>query len=213
MLGNPSQLAAAAALQSTAAAANPGSATIGAFSNPAGKPLPPGTLTVTFPTATTYSINGGAAAPIGPNNTINLGNNGVGNYWTAQVTGTPAAGDQITLQSNAGASGDNTNALASANQATLGVLLGGTVSVSGATSALVTGIGSQAQQVNTAQTAQAAVNTQAQQTVQSISGVNLDQEAAALLQWQQAYQASAQAFSIGNSTFTTFLDSINGTYS
>jgi flagellar hook-associated protein 1 len=95
----------------------------------------------------------------------------------------------------------------------LGVLSGGTISVNGATSALVTGIGSQAQQVNTAQTAQTAVNTQAQQTVQSVSGVNLDEEAANLLQWQQAYQASAQALTIGNSTFTTFMDSINGTYS
>jgi flagellar hook-associated protein 1 FlgK len=212
-LSNPSQLAAAAALQSTAATTNAGTATIGGFTNTDNEPLPPGTLTVTFPTATTYSINGGAAVALGANNTISLGNNAVGNYWTAQVTGTPAAGDQFTLQSNAGATGDNTNALASANQENLGVLSGGTISVSSATSALVTGIGSQAQQVNTAQTAQTAVNTQAQQTVQSVSGVNLDQEAANLLQWQQAYQASAQAFTIGNSTFTTFMDSINGTYS
>ena len=34
-----------------------------------------------------------------------------------------------------------------------------------------------------------------------------------MLQWQQAYQASAQALSIANSTFTFFMDSINGTYS
>ncbi len=212
VLSNPSQLAAAAGLQSTAATTNTGTASIGGFSNPDDQPLPPGALTVTFPSATTYSINGSAAQAIGANNTISLGNNAVGNFWTAQLTGTPAAGDQFTLQSNAGATGDNTNALASANQQTLGVLSGGTVSVSGATSALVTGVGSQAQQVNTAQTAQSAVNSQAQQTVQSISGVNLDQEAANLLQWQQAYQASAQALSIGNSTFTTFMDSINGTY-
>ncbi|HMD74114.1 MAG TPA: flagellar hook-associated protein FlgK [Steroidobacteraceae bacterium] len=213
VLSNPSQLAAAAALQSTSAPTNTGSATIGNFTNPADKPLPPGALTVTFPSATTYSINGGAAQAIGPSQTISLGNNAVGNFWTAQLTGTPAAGDQFTLQSNAGATGDNTNALATANQETLGVLAGGTISVSSATGALVTAVGSQAQQVNTAQTAQAAVNSQAQQTVQSISGVNLDQEAAALLQWQQAYQASAQAMAIGNTTFTTFMDAINGTYS
>ncbi len=213
VLSNPSQLAAAAALSSTPAATNHGTATIGSFTNPDNKPLPPGTLTVSFPSATTYSINGGAAQAIGANNTISLGNNAVGNFWTAQLGGTPVAGDSFTLSSNAGATGDNTNALASANQETLGVLSGGTISVSSATSALVTSIGSQAQQVNTAQTAQAAVNSQAQQTVQSISGVNLDQEAAALLQFQQAYQASAQALAIGNSTFTTFMDSINGTYS
>jgi flagellar hook-associated protein 1 FlgK len=138
---------------------------------------------------------------------VNVGN------WTAKVTGTPAAGDVFTLQSNVGATGDNTNALASANQQTLGVLSGGATSVNGATSALVTSVGSQAQQVNTAQTAQTAVNSQALATVQSVSGVNLDEEAAHLLQWQQAYQASAQALAIGNATFTTFMDSINGTYS
>jgi flagellar hook-associated protein 1 FlgK len=82
--------------------------------------------------------------------------------------------------------------------------------VSAATSALVTAIGSQAQQVNTAQTAQSDVNTQALATVQSVSGVNLDEEAANLLQWQQAYQASAQALAIGNQTFTTLMSAISG---
>jgi len=57
------------------------------------------------------------------------------------------------------------------------------------------------------------VNTQATTNVQSISGVNLDEEAAHLMQWQQAYQASAQALSVANGLFTTFMDSINGTYS
>jgi flagellar hook-associated protein 1 FlgK len=119
--------------------------------------------------------------------------------------------DTFTVHSNAGATGDNRNALASAAQQTQQVLSGGTISINGATSALVTAIGSQAEQTNTAQTAQKAVNTQALATVQSVSGVNLDEEAASLLQWQQAYQASAQALSIGNTTFTTLLNAINGT--
>ena len=63
-----------------------------------------------------------------------------------------------------------------------------------------------------AQTAQTAINTQASNAVQSVSGVNLDEEAANLLQWQQAYQAAAQALTIGNSLFTTLIDSVNGTF-
>jgi flagellar hook-associated protein 1 FlgK len=117
------------------------------------------------------------------------------------------------VQSNASGTGDNTNALAAANQQTARVLSNGTLSISGAVAAMISGAGAQAQQVNTAQTAQTAVNTQAQTNVQSVSGVNLDQEAANLMQWQQAYQASAQALSVANSLFTTMLDSINGTYS
>jgi flagellar hook-associated protein 1 FlgK len=46
--------------------------------------------------------------------------------------------------------------------------------------------------------------------VQSTSGVNLDEEAASLLQWQQSYQAAAQALAIGNSLFTTLINSVNG---
>ncbi len=119
----------------------------------------------------------------------------------------------FTVQSNAGGTGDNTNALANVNQQTQGLLANGTTSISSAVGALIAGAGSQAQQVNTAQTAQTAVNTQAQTAVQSVTGVNLDQEAAKLLQWQQAYQASAQALTVANSLFTTLLDSVNGTYS
>ena len=94
----------------------------------------------------------------------------------------------------------------------VGVLQNGTTSITGGLSALITGLGSQAQQINTAQTAQSAVNAQALTSVQSTSGVNLDEEAASLLQWQQAYQAAAQALTIGNSLFTTLIDSVNGTF-
>src|ERR1700704_5253268 len=107
-----------------------------------------------------------------------------------------------------GGPGDNRNALASANQQTQGILANGTISVNGAVSSLITGIGSEAQQVNTAQAAQTAVNSQAQKSVQSVSGVNLDEEAASLLQWQQSYQAAAQALKIGSSLFQSLLTAV-----
>ena len=81
--------------------------------------------------------------------------------------------------------------------------------MNGAVSALITGIGSQAQQIGNAQTAQAAVTSQAQQSVQSISGVDLNQEAANLLQWQQAFQASAQALTIGNNMFASLMSALS----
>jgi flagellar hook-associated protein 1 FlgK len=206
-LTNPSQLAAAGALQTGAGVGNTGNATIGAAtvqtqSNP--NLLTP--TTITFLSPTSYSLTGAA-----PGTAYTSGANIDVNGWQVAISGTPAAGDTFTV--GPGASGNNKNALAMANQATVGVLASGTISISGATSDLVTSVGSQAQQINTAQTAQTAVNTQANQTVQSVSGVNLDDEAASLLQWQQAYQASAQAFTIGNSIFSTLMDSINGTYS
>jgi flagellar hook-associated protein 1 FlgK len=207
-LSNTSQLAAAGAIQTSAAGGNTGNATIssGTVVNPASANLLTAT-TIQFLSPTTYSVNGAGSF------TYTSGSNIAQNGWQVQISGTPATGDTFTVQSNAGGTGDNRNALASANLQTQGVLSNGTISVNGAVSALITGIGSQAQQINTAQTAQTAVNTQATASVQSVSGVNLDEEAANLLQWQQAYQASAQALSIANGTFTFFMDSINGTYS
>ena len=207
-LTNPTQIAAAGAIQTSAADGNTGTGTISAgtvldAANP--NLLTP--TTIQFTSATTYSVNGAGSYA------YTSGGNIAQNGWQVQIAGTPAMGDVFTVQSNAGSAGDNRNALASANQQSAGVLLNGTTSINGAASALVTAIGSQAQQVNTAQTAQTAVNSQALATVQSVSGVNLDEEAANLLQWQQAYQASAQALAIGNQTFTTLMDSINGTYS
>jgi flagellar hook-associated protein 1 FlgK len=208
VLTDPSKIAAAGAVQSAAAASNTGDATIGGATvlnatNPA--LLTPASIVFGTP-PTTYSINGGAAQA------YTDGGNIAFDGWQVQISGTPAAGDTFTVSSNVGGTGDNSNALASASGQSTGVLSNGTISVTGAVSALITGLGSQAQQITTAQTAQAAVNSQALSTVQSISGVNLDEEAANLLQWQQAYQAAAQALTIGNSLFTTLIDSVNGTF-
>jgi len=204
-LTNPSQLAAAGALQTAAGANNTGTGTIGSATvqtSTNASLLTP--TTITFLSPTSYSFTGAA-----PGTAYTSGANIDLNGWQVAISGTPAAGDTFTVQP--GAAGNNKNALAMANQATFGVLASGTISVNGATSDLVTSVGSQAQQINTATTAQTAVNTQAKQSVQSISGVNLDDEAASLLQWQQAYQASAQAFSIGNSVFTTLLTALSAT--
>jgi flagellar hook-associated protein 1 len=207
-LTDPSAIAAAGAIETSAADANAGQATIGSGSvTNAANPNLLNTTTIQFLSPNTYSVNGAGSFAYTSGGNISI------NGWQTEISGTPAAGDVFTIESNAGGTGDNTNALASANQQSRGVLSNGTISVSGAVSALISGLGSQAQQVNTAQTAQTAVNTQAQTAVQSVSGVNIDQEAANLLQWQQAYQASAQALTVASSLFTTLIDSINGTFS
>lgn len=208
VLSNPAQIAAAGAVKTAAAGTNTGAALISAgtvldSTNP--NLLTP--VTIAFTSPTTYTINGGAP------NAYTSGGNIAANGWQVQISGAPAGGDTFTVTSNAGGTGDNRNALLAANAQNVGVLQNGTTSITGGVSGLITGLGSQAQQINTAQTAQAAVNAQALTSVQSTSGVNLDEEAASLLQWQQAYQAAAQALTIGNSLFTTLIDSVNGTFS
>jgi len=206
LLSDPSKIAAAGAVQATAAAGNTGSATIssGTVVN-AANPSLLATTTLAFTSPTTYSVNGAGSFAYTP------GGNITQNGWQVQISGAPAAGDTFTVQSNAGATGDNRNALLSANLQSTPVLQNGTASVTSTVSALVTGIGSQAEQINTAQTAQAAVNTQAVADQQSASGVNLDEEAAHLLQWQQAYQAAAKALQIGSSLFQNLLTAVQST--
>jgi flagellar hook-associated protein 1 len=208
VLTNPSQIAAAGAVKTAADGTNTGAAIISSgtvLDSTNANLLSP--VTIAFTSPTTYTVNGGA-----PNAYTSGGNVNV-NGWQVQISGTPAGGDSFTVTSNAGGTGDNRNALLAANAQNAGVLQNGTTSITGGVSALITGLGSQAQQINTAQTAQSAVNAQALSSVQSTSGVNLDEEAASLLQWQQAYQAAAQALTIGNSLFTTLIDSVNGTFS
>ncbi len=205
LLSDPSKIAAAGAVQTSASNANTGDATISAGSVlDAANPNLLNAVTIQFTSATTYSVNGGANTAYTDGGNIDV------NGWEVQISGAPASGDVFTIKSNAGGTGDNRNALAAANQQTTGILGNGTTSITGAVSAMITGLGSQAQQINTAQTAQTAINSQAVANVQSVSGVNLDEEAASLLQWQQAYQAAAQALTIGNSLFTTLINSVNG---
>lgn len=205
VLSNPSQIAAAGAIKTAAGGTNTGAATISAgtvqnSTNP--NLLTPVTITFANPPSS-YSVNGGPAVAYTSGGNINV------NGWQVQINGAPASGDTFTISSNAGGTGDNRNALAAANQQNVGVLQNGTTSITGGISALITGLGSQAQQINTAQTAQTAVNAQALSSVQSTSGVNLDEEAASLMQWQRSYQAAAQALVIGNSLFTTLIGALN----
>ncbi|HLW22980.1 MAG TPA: flagellar hook-associated protein FlgK [Steroidobacteraceae bacterium] len=202
-LSDPNGIAAAGALATSAADTNTGTARIGSASviDPTNPNLLAST-TLKFTSPTTYSINGAGSFAYTSGGTISQ------DGWQVTISGVPAPGDTFTVASNVGATGDNSNALASANQQNQGVLGNGQTSIGGAVSTLVTAIGSQTQQLNTAQSAQSALNSQAQSAVQSASGVNLDTEAANLLQWQQAYQAAAQALTIANSLFTDLINSI-----
>jgi flagellar hook-associated protein 1 FlgK len=205
-LSDPSKVAAAGAVQTAAGNGNGGGATIsaGTVTNAADPNLLSAASIVFGNPPTTYSINGGAPQAFTSGGNISL------NGWQVQISGSPAAGDSFTVKSNAAGTGDNRNALASIDQQSLGVLNNGTVSLTSALSSAITAIGSQAQQINTAQQAQAAVTSQALNNVQSVSGVNLDEEAADLLKWQQSYQAAAQALAIGNTLFTTLIGAVRG---
>jgi flagellar hook-associated protein 1 FlgK len=70
---------------------------------------------------------------------------------------------------------------------------------------LVSEAGSKTRQLQVTSDAQQAILAQAQASRESLSGVNLDEEAANLIRYQQAYQAAAKAMQIGASLFDTIL--------
>jgi flagellar hook-associated protein 1 FlgK len=125
----------------------------------------------------------------------------------AQVTisGAPKAGDTFTLKDNTGGTGDNRNMLALADSLAKPVMDNGTTSINSSTSRLVGQIGSATRQVTASRDAQEVVQQEATDARDAVSGVNLDEEAANLIKYQQAYQAAAQMIRIASQLFDTLL--------
>ncbi|MFA7496252.1 MAG: flagellar hook-associated protein FlgK [Acidithiobacillus sp.] len=130
-----------------------------------------------------------------------------GGYWQVNLSGSLAAsGDAFTL--SPGGAGSNGNAQAMTALATSHVMANNTTTFNGSAAQLITQVASQAGQAQNSAQAQATVLQQAQASQQSVSGVNLDQEAANLILYQQAYQAAAKAISVGNTLFTSLIQAL-----
>ncbi|MEO0574596.1 MAG: flagellar hook-associated protein FlgK [Pseudomonadota bacterium] len=192
--------AAAGPVRATAAAANVSNAAIdnGAVTDIT-NPSILNSSDITFLTATTYQINSGPTATFAPGTPINV--NGV----DFEISGTPAAGDRFDIVANAGAEGDNRNALLLGQTQSQQILRDGTLSISENYSQLVSRIGSVTGQAQSSATAQSIVFQSAQNRLQEASGVNLDEEAAELIRFQQSYQAAAQVISVASTLFDTLL--------
>ena len=162
-------------------------------------------VTVQVDGAGNFSIDGGTTwSPYTSTNPATISVNG----WTLTLKGTPSNGDTFTVSATGANSSDNSNLLAMAGLDDKNLLNGGTVSINNAIAGLTTSIGSSAQQAQYAYDAQKAIQTTAQSTRDSVSGVNADEEAANLLFYQQAYQAAAQVISTANTTFQTLLNAV-----
>jgi flagellar hook-associated protein 1 FlgK len=104
--------------------------------------------------------------------------------------------------------GDNTAALNLADLEKKSALLGGKATVSGAYGQLVTKVGTLTQAAKIGSSAQEVLFNQAKQARENLAGVNLDEEAANLIKFQQSYQAAAQVIAIANSLFNTLIGAV-----
>ncbi len=125
------------------------------------------------------------------------------------VTGNANLGDLFTIEENTSGVGDNRNALALAALRATGSLDSGTSTYQEAYSQMVAQVGSTANQADINLNAQNALLRTAKATREAISGVNLDEEAANMMRFQQAYQAAARIISVSSSLFDSLLAAVN----
>jgi flagellar hook-associated protein 1 FlgK len=101
---------------------------------------------------------------------------------------------------------DNRNALALAALQREKLALGGSATVQSAYAQIVADTGSRTRNAELSATAQQGLLTQAEEAQAAVSGVNLDEEAARLMHYQQAYQAAAQVIAVAQSLFDAIIN-------
>lgn len=228
-LVNGRQIAAAAPIRSVTANSNTGTGVISdgkvtdinntVFQGSAGQLSPP--VLIRFTSSTVYDVydNTNPAAPVmleagiaydpATGGELFPTPGGLDHGYSLQIRGVPLAGDEFTTEYNTGGVGDNRNALLMSEVAGKPLLSNGTLSITDSYYALVADVGTDTKQAELNSLAQNRMLEQAKSTRESISGVNLDEEAANLVRFQQAYQAAAQVITVANSLFDTLLNAVS----
>ena len=213
------QIAAAAPVRAQTGNANTGNATITPGSVSTGYVAPAAGAPVTL------SFSGGNLSGFPPATPVSVTNNGVTTNYPApvasipytngatvtfsgisvQISGTPKDGDTFTVARNSNGVSDNRNALLLGKLQTQNTMAGGKSTYQGVYSQLVSDAGNKGREIQVTRDAQKALLQQAKTASDSLSGVNLDEEAANLLRYQQAYQAGAKMIDIGSKLLDTIL--------
>ena len=201
LLTDPRDLAAASPLVATAIPAATGTVAIDALRMQRPAPLPDHRVNITFtddagnyqwqlldPSGAVVSTATGLWQPGSPIPTPPTDMNG----FTLTLQGVPRLGDQIVVAPANGLNFDqnNGNAVALASLRDELIVDGSTATDSYA--AAMADVGVRVQGARSTSTITSAMAEQAEATRSGISGVNLDEEAAMLIQFQQAYQAAAK---------------------
>lgn len=227
-LQNPQDVAAASPLIAYTDDDNNGTMSVESLTMiaPAGRPLPllpptpPSTtpqLGLTFQTPATGSgfdvVDSGGnvvAANWVPGQDL-VFNDGAGDpLFSMRIAGVPNAGDQIRLEPPVDPSGNNGNARAMLGLRDRPIVSltsnGSNTTVTDAYSQMIGNLGVKVQSGKTAQSISTTLETKATETLEATRGVNLDEEAARLIQFQQSYQAAAKVLQVAQKVFDTLLN-------
>lgn len=193
----------------SADAGNTGGADIGQASMAPPDPDLTDTVTITFTSPTTFNVSGATTGTPTTGVTYTSGDIISFNGWSFTISGTPATGDSFTVGSNAGGVGDNGNMLEIAALQDRQSLDGGNASYQDAYGQLVADVGVKTREASINRDATNVLLNQSIDARDAVSGVNLDEEAANMLKYQQAYQAAAKIIAIADVLFQSILDAIN----
>ncbi|HEX6707710.1 MAG TPA: flagellar hook-associated protein FlgK [Albitalea sp.] len=214
VLDDPKGIAAATPVTASLGNANTGTATVASLKAVSTTLNPQLTATISFTSATgnynwqlvdttTSAVVSSGAATWTAGQPISL------NGWQMDLNGVPANGDTITVQKTAFPASNNGNALALTDLRDVR-MVGVTPSTSGVTitdayANAMTDIGVRVQGAQMSADMSASVAHDAQAAVSERTGVNLDEEAARLIQFQQSYQAAAKMLQVAQSVMDTLL--------
>lgn len=156
----------------------------------------------------TYNINNITdSTTIASNVMYASGNNINFNGIQIAITGAPNVGDRFLIEQNGNGVSDNRNALALRDLQTQS-FINGAASYVESYSSTVAGVGTVTNQFRINSEVQNKLLQEAKTARESVSGVNLDEEAANLLRFQRAYQAAAQVISAADIIFESLLNAV-----
>jgi flagellar hook-associated protein 1 len=202
------RIAAAAPIRTASSASNSGTGRISAGTVNGPAPVNADLkqpITITFTSPTTFDVTGSGTGLPATGLAYTPGENISYNGWTVQVSGDPAANDTFSIGPNTSGVGDARNAVALGNIQSATLLDGGTATLQGAYAQLVSLVGNKTHEVEMTSKAEAKYLEQAFTAQQSESGVNLDEEAANLMRYQQAYQAAGKVMQTAGQLFDLLL--------
>ncbi len=164
-------------------------------------------VTTTINGVDSYVVTDNSDVPI-TGDTYTQGSPITFNGITTSINGSPDIGDRFNIAPNQNGVGDNRNMIKMAALQSSRTMNSSTATFDDIYSQMATKVGSNTQQANINLETQTALLIQSQQAMDAKSGVNLDEEAANLMRYEQAYQASAQIISVASSMFETILNAV-----
>jgi flagellar hook-associated protein 1 FlgK len=207
LIEDGADLAAAAPWAADISAANQGTGTVSVRSNPAAATIPapvPTSFTVRMGAGSTYEIIDTADTGVPP--TVLASGPYVAGAWIpvngfdVQLSGTIAEGDSFVVAPTAAGMADNANMLRMVDTRL------GNPGFEGRFAREVTRVATNLNDTKALASATLAVRDKALEARDAASAVNLDEEAADLIRFQQAYQASAKIIAAAREIFQTIID-------